>query len=87
MADTLRPGSADGCIVSCGIRYQGLSHLVETGFLNPRRLLFTPLGLHALPDRLEKTFSEAQRRPGSLAPTTRPSTSVEATEKYVAMSH
>jgi hypothetical protein len=27
---------------------------METGFLNPRRILFTPPGLHALPDKLEE---------------------------------
>jgi hypothetical protein len=31
-----------------------LTHLVETGFLNPRRILFTPPGLHALPEKLEE---------------------------------
>jgi hypothetical protein len=31
-----------------------MAHLIEIGFLNPRRILFTPPGLHALPDRLEK---------------------------------
>jgi hypothetical protein len=31
-----------------------LTHLVETGFLRPRRLLFTPPGLHALPEKLEE---------------------------------
>jgi hypothetical protein len=31
-----------------------LTHLIETGFLNPRRMLFTPPGLHALPEQLEK---------------------------------
>jgi hypothetical protein len=30
-----------------------LSHLVETGFLDPKRILFTAPGLHALPERLE----------------------------------
>jgi len=31
-----------------------MAHLMETSFLNPRRILFTPPGLHALPDRLEE---------------------------------
>jgi hypothetical protein len=31
---------------------------VESGFLNPRRVLFTPPGLHALPDRLEEHLLE-----------------------------
>jgi len=33
--------------------YPEINHLMESGFLNPRRILFTPPGLHALPDRLE----------------------------------
>jgi hypothetical protein len=31
-----------------------ITHLMESGFLNPRRMLFTPPGLHALPDKLEE---------------------------------
>jgi hypothetical protein len=31
-----------------------ISHLTQTGFLNPRRVLFTPPGLHALPHKLEE---------------------------------
>jgi hypothetical protein len=31
-----------------------MTYLIETGFLNPRRMLFTPPGLHAVPDRLEE---------------------------------
>jgi hypothetical protein len=31
-----------------------IDHLVKSGFLNPRRLYFTPPGLHALPERLEE---------------------------------
>jgi hypothetical protein len=31
-----------------------LTHLVETGSLQPRRVLFTPPGLHALPGKLEE---------------------------------
>jgi hypothetical protein len=45
---------ADRCLISCGMLHPELTHLVETGFLNPRRLLFTPPGLHALPDKLEE---------------------------------
>jgi hypothetical protein len=46
--------SDDYCIISCGMLHPEISHLVQTGFLNPRRLLFTPPGLHALPDKLEE---------------------------------
>ena len=42
------------CIISCGMLHPEVSYLAETGFLNPRKILFTPPGLHALPDKLEK---------------------------------
>ena len=45
---------ADHCLISCGILYQELTQLAQSGFLNPRRILFTPLGLHALPHKLEE---------------------------------
>ena len=44
----------DRCIVSCGMLQPEMAHLMETGFLNPRQILFTPPGLHALTDRLEE---------------------------------
>jgi len=31
-----------------------MTYLTETGFLSPRQILFTPPGLHALPDKLEE---------------------------------
>jgi hypothetical protein len=42
------------CIISCGMLHPEMTQLVEAGFLNPRRILFTPPGLHALPDKLEE---------------------------------
>jgi len=42
------------CIISCGMLHPEITHLIESGFLNPRRLFFTPPGLHAVPDRLEE---------------------------------
>lgn len=42
------------CIVSCGILYPEMKHLINTGFLNPRQILFTPPGLHAKPEELER---------------------------------
>jgi hypothetical protein len=48
------PTSGDGCIISCGMLHPEITHLRETGFLNPCRILFTPPGLHALPDKLEE---------------------------------
>ena len=44
----------DRCLVSCGMLRPEIDHLVKTGFLNPRRVMFTPPGLHALPDTLEE---------------------------------
>ena len=44
----------DRCIVSCGMLHPEITHLMETGFLNARRVLFTPPGLHAVPDKLEE---------------------------------
>lgn len=43
----------DRCIISCGMLHPEMTRLMGTGFLNPRRIFFTPPGLHALPDRLE----------------------------------
>jgi hypothetical protein len=31
-----------------------ISYMLETGFLDPRRVFFTPPGLHALPEKLEE---------------------------------
>ena len=53
MAEMIRSTFEDYCIISCGMLHPELTYLVETGFLNPRRILFTPPGLHALPDKLE----------------------------------
>jgi hypothetical protein len=44
------------CILSCGMLYPEISHLIDIGFLNPHRTFFTPPGLHALPERLETTL-------------------------------
>jgi len=48
----------DRCIISCGMLHPEINHLVKTGFLNPRRILFTPPGLHALPNKLEEHLLE-----------------------------
>jgi hypothetical protein len=42
------------CVISCGMLHPELTHLIEGGFLNPRRVFFTPPGLHALPEKLEE---------------------------------
>jgi hypothetical protein len=54
MAEVNELTFGDYCIISCGMLHPEMTHLVESGFLNPHRLLFTPPGLHALPDRLEE---------------------------------
>jgi len=45
--------------------YPELDHLTEIGFLNPRKVLYTPPGLHALPRELERrlvgTLKEAKK--------------------------
>jgi hypothetical protein len=48
------PTFEDRCIISCGMLHPEIIHLRQSGFLNPRRIFFTPPGLHALPDRLEE---------------------------------
>ena len=48
------PTFEDRCIISCGMLHPEITHLRQSGFLNPRRIFFTPPGLHALPDRLEE---------------------------------
>ena len=53
---------ADTCIVSCGMLRPEVEHLVEEGFLDPYRLLYTAPGLHALPDKLEEQLSGRIRR-------------------------
>jgi len=64
MAEMTHSTFEDHCIISCGMLHPEMTRLVESGFLNPRRLLFTPPGLHALPDKLEehllKRLAQAQ---------------------------
>jgi hypothetical protein len=54
MADMRKPTFEDRCIISCGMLHPEMTYLVESGFLDPGWVLFTPPGLHALPDRLEE---------------------------------
>jgi hypothetical protein len=54
MAEMSHPTFEDRCVISCGMLYPEINHLMESGFLNPRRVLFTPPGLHALPTKLEE---------------------------------
>ncbi len=54
MAEMPHSTFKDCCIISCGMLHPEMTYLIESGFLNPRRILFTAPGLHALPDRLEE---------------------------------
>ena len=54
MAKMTNSGFENRCIVSCGMLHPEIAHLMEIGFLNPRRFFFTPPGLHAIPERLEE---------------------------------
>ncbi len=54
MTDIAHLTSGDRCIISCGMLHPEIAHLREIGFLNARRILFTPPGLHAPPDKLEE---------------------------------
>ena len=46
----------DRCLVCCGMLYPEVSYLRDTGFMKPRRIFFTPPGLHAVPERLEENL-------------------------------
>ncbi len=54
MPQITHPSLEDRCIICCGMLHPEITHLVESHFLNPRRVFFTPPGLHALPDKLEE---------------------------------
>ncbi|MEA3440065.1 MAG: DUF1638 domain-containing protein [Chloroflexota bacterium] len=54
MVEITHPTFEGRCIISCGMLHPEMIYLMGTGFLNPRRVLFTPPGLHALPDKLEE---------------------------------
>lgn len=54
MAEVKKPTFEDRCIISCGMLHPEMTYLAESGFLDSGRVLFTPPGLHALPDRLEE---------------------------------
>ena len=50
------------CVVSCGILQPELTFLMQTGFLDAHKVLFTPPGLHVLPDELERHVLKAIER-------------------------
>ena len=47
-------GFENRCLISCGMLHPEITYLMESDFLKPRRILFTPPGLHAIPERLEE---------------------------------
>jgi hypothetical protein len=65
MVEIAHSGIENRCLISCGMLFPEINHLIKTGFLKPRRILFTPPGLHALPERLEehllKKLEQARR--------------------------
>ena len=54
MAEMTHSTFENHCIISCGMLRPEMARLIETGFLNPCRIVFTPPGLHAWPDKLEE---------------------------------
>lgn len=58
----------NSCIVSCGILYPEMKHLMDTGFLNPYKILFTPPGLHARPGELERQLRKRLAQTQELCP-------------------
>jgi len=54
MSEMSHPTFQERCIISCGMLQPELTLLMESDFLQPRRLFFTPPGLHALPEKLER---------------------------------
>ena len=59
------------CIVSCGMLYPEINHLMEVGFLDPYRIIFTPPGLHALPSDLEKYLVRSLKSAKEFCPSQR----------------
>jgi hypothetical protein len=60
------PTFENSCIISCGMLHPEITYLIETGYLNPCQVLFTPPGLHAIPEKLEqhllKRLAQARTR-------------------------
>jgi hypothetical protein len=52
----------DHGIVSCGVLHPELSYLMEIGFLDTCKILYTPPGLHAIPDELERQLVRKLKR-------------------------
>jgi len=65
---TAQAAFEERCIVSCGMLHPELAHLVDTGFISPRRVFFTPPGLHAVPDKLEQHLVDQLDEAGTVCP-------------------
>ena len=63
-----RAGFEDRCLICCGMLHPEINHLMETGFFNPKQVLFTPPGLHAVPDELERHLVERLERARAICP-------------------
>lgn len=68
MAEMIHSTFENHCIISCGMLHPELTHLMKSGFLDPRRILFTPPGLHALPDKLEEHLLKRVAQARELCP-------------------
>ena len=68
MAEITRSTFEDRCIISCGMLHPEMTHLMESGFLDPHRVLFTPPGLHALPEKLEEHLRQRLAQARELCP-------------------
>lgn len=55
-------------IICCGMLRPEMDHLVETGFIEPQRLLYTAPGLHALPEALEEHLTRRLGQARQVAP-------------------
>ena len=62
MTEMTHLSSEDYCIICCGMLRPEITYLTKSGFLNPSQGRFTPPGLHALPDKLEKHLLKAVTR-------------------------
>jgi len=48
--------SKDYCIISCGMLRPELEKLMDDGSIDPIKVLYTPPGLHAIPEKLEENL-------------------------------
>jgi len=58
----------NSCVVSCGILRPEMKHLMDTGFLDPQKIMFTAPGLHAKPALLEEQLLKRLAQMRQLCP-------------------